>query len=580
MPAGLQVSNFRLPKNVLVAACAAIAFFIHAANAQQRPDAGQILQQTTVPAAAARPDTQISPPKREYKPGLSAPPGLRVTVKAFRVTGSTVFAEQTLQDAAREFVGRDLDIDGLNDAATAVRQHYIRNGYFLVEAYLPRQEIRDGVVEIAVIEGRIGKTGIRQAAGARLSKRLVDGILDTHLKEGELITETGLERPILLIGDLPGAVASSQIRPSRDAIGAADVEVDLAQEPGLISGSVDYDNFGNRFVGQNRLGFSLNLSNPLGQGDQLSLRHYSTDESSNRYTSLAYLIPVGYLGTRVGVSYSALNYRLAKDFTELQAHGDASAATIYLTHPFIRTRNSNLIGQLSYDHKKLNDRVESTATNEERRIDALRGGVVGDFRDAFLGGAFNAYTLLGTGGKLAISPATSIAADQFAGGRKTMGHFGKTNYDFRRLQHVTANGSLLLSINGQFASKNLASAEKFSLGGPNSVRAYPVGEATADTGYVATAEYRYRVPGFKPMNGDVTVLGFYDQGWVKLNQNSFPTDAANNRHLSGYGIGASFGREADFIVRMSAAWRNENEAPTSDTAKRVPRIWAQAIKWF
>jgi hemolysin activation/secretion protein len=173
-----------------------------------------------------------------------------------------------------------------------------------------------------------------------------------------------------------------------------------------------------------------------------------------------------------------------------------------------------------------------------------------------------------------------LKQDQAPAGRKTHGRFGKYNYEFRRLQKITENTNLLLGLQGQLASKNMMSAEKFSLGGSNGVRAYPTGEALGDTGYVFTGELRYNVPGFKIATGDVTVTGFWDQGWVRLNQDQLATDFANQRRLSGYGIAASFGKDTDFLVRATAAWRNENERPTSDTSSRIPRVWVQGIKWF
>jgi hypothetical protein len=50
--------------------------------------------------------------------------------------------------------------------------------------------------------------------------------------------------------------------------------------------------------------------------------------------------------------------------------------------------------------------------------------------------------------------------------------------------------------------------------------------------------------------------------------------------LSGYGIGGSIGKDADFVLRASVAWRNENELARSDSAPRIPRVWVQATKWF
>src|SRR4029077_11503587 len=107
---------------------------------------------------------------------------------------------------------------------------------------------------------------------------------------------------------------------------------------------------------------------------------------------------------------------------------------------------------------------------------------------------------------LGIRPATAEIADQAPTGRHTQGNFNKFNYDVRRQQRLTDDASLLFSASGQLASGNLASAEKMSLGGPNGVRAYPVGEATGDSGIVTQTELRYIIPGFKLLNGDATLI--------------------------------------------------------------------------
>jgi hemolysin activation/secretion protein len=260
-----------------------------------------------------------------------------------------------------------------------------------------------------------------------------------------------------------------------------------------------------------------------------------------------------------------------------------SVNTIYGFHPFIRTRGSNLILQVAYETKRLNDRVDTTQSNVDRIIDSTKVGIVGDFRDGMLGGGLNSYSFTVTEGNAKINQSAVNAVD--VAGLHTSGRFSKKNYEFRRLQKITDNSNVLLSLQGQMASKNLMSAEKFSLGGPSGVRAYPTGEALGDSGYIFQAEYRYIFPGVKMLGGDVSVSGFWDQGWVQINENAPPATGNpavdnNNRNLSGYGLGASLGRDSDFVLRMMAAWRNEKEAPQSDTASRVPRMWVQAIKWF
>ena len=556
---------------------------VPAVLAQQRPpDSGAVLEQIKKPAAAPRPAPEVLPRAPEPRPALGAP-GLKVVVNGFRVSGNTIYPDDVLLAEVQEFVGKEQTIDGLNDAATKVRAYYRERGYFLVQAYLPQQEIKGGIVEIAVIEARIGKVALNLKQGTRYSETLVRGIIEKHLTEGAIITENSLETPLLLLNDLPNATVTSEIKPSQ-TIGAADLVISVSDDaPSLVSGSVDIDNYGNRYTGAWRAGASFNLANPFALGDQLSYRVFTTDEQMS-FQRMAYVVPVGYWGTRIGFAYSTFHYQLGKEFTATQAHGAGTVYTAYGFHPIIRTRGSNLILQAAYETKMLNDRIDTTASNVDRVIDSTKLGVVGDFRDGMLGGGLNSYSFTFTEGNAKIHQAAVLAVDQTTG-LHTAGTFAKKNYEFRRLQKITDNSNLLLALQGQMASKNLMSAEKFSLGGPSGVRSYPTGEALGDTGYIFQAEYRYIVPGAKMAGADLVLSGFYDQGWVQINENApAPTGSPafdnNFRTLTGYGVGASIGKDSDFVLRMMAAWRLENEAPQSDTASRIPRIWVQGIKWF
>jgi hemolysin activation/secretion protein len=573
------------------AAIAAAGFSVLAAaqvppQLPRLPDAGSILeQQRPKEPLPIRPSEepvlpQVTPAP---KPALPATTKVSVTVKEFRFSGNTRFPAEQLQELVREFVGKTLDFNGLNDAAGRVQRFYRERGYFLAVAYLPQQEIRDGVVEIAVLEGRLGSVILQRDAQMKLRESFARSILNAHLKPGDLITENALERPLLLLRDLPDIELSSELGPSKTQVGAADLTVKLSEQRRWVSGYFDVDNHGNRFTGEYRLGVNLNSSNFTGYGDLFSFRGFLSD-GDMQFGRLSYVIPVGPYGTRIGASYTAFAYELGEEFEALEANGEGQVLTIYGLHPLLRTRNANLFLQAGFEGKKLEDRIDSVGTSEERDITAGKIGVVGDFRDRLFSGGLNSYAVTYTRGDLELEPEALRAIDASPGiGPNTAGSFSKWNLDLRRLQRITDQFNLLLGYSGQLASKNLTAAERMSLGGPNGVRAFPVGEAPGDTGHLFTAELRYIFPQFQLFGGDLTASTFYDYGRVDIFEDPPPVIAAtemNTRSISGYGVGLSLGREGNFLVRVNVATPASGEPPTSDTKERDPRVWVQAVKWF
>ena len=572
----------RLIALLVVGALAGTVPVAQAQLAQVRPDAGQLLEQQRkqqLPAPFS--DRDILPQEEQQpRPALRGTSSLKVSVQKFRITGNRVFSEEDLLTAVKDQLGKDLDFDGLNDAALAVRSYYRARGYFLAQAYLPAQQIRNGVVEIAILEGRVGNVSLKMDPKTRLRPEFAQGVLDNHLKTGDLITETGLERPLLLLSDLPNVVVSSEIGPSTKAIGSADLRVNIKEGDGVISGYADLTNSGNRYTGQWTTGVDVSANNLSGFGDQLSLRATLTNEQMS-FVRAAVTAPVGYGGTRAGISYAQFNYKLERDFASLRAHGEGSVLSLYALHPFVRTRNANLIGQASMENKLLKDRIDSTSGLEDRTINTFKLGLVGDLRDRVFGGGLNSYSISYTEGTVNIYPASVLATDQSAAGLKTQGKFAKVNFDVRRLQLVTQDINLLFALSGQIADRNLTAAEKMSLGGANGVRGYPAGQAGGDQGFLFSTELRYIVPKVQILSGDISLSGFYDAGRVKVAHS--PLRAATNPNflgISSYGVGLSLGKDRDFLLRTSIAWRGENDTPDADVVRRSAQVWFHGIKWF
>jgi hemolysin activation/secretion protein len=539
--------------------------------AQQPPTAGRVLESVReqVPPPA-KPEEQILEKQPEVVRPIAPESAARtVRVTGFRVQGNTVYDEPTLLAVLAPYIGKDLNFDGLREAAEAIKIHYRDRQYFLAQAFLPAQQIRDGVVTIQVLEGKLGKAGVRMTDKARLKESVASGMLDAQLPAGAHITETSLEKPLLLINDLPGVIVRSTLKPGA-VVGEADLEVTVDDEGRLFDGYVELDNMGNDSSGEFRLGVTVNGRNLTGYGDLLTIRGLVAESNGTTLGRLSYTLPVGPYGTKVTASYSNLTYELSETFADLGADGDADVYSVFAQHPLIRSRNNNLFLLVGFDRKDLVDRQFDGASEEERRLDNFLVALRGDFRDDLAGGGLNSYSAMITSGDL---ENREVSTDPY----ETEGRFAKLNIEYRRLQNLAAHTTLLLSASGQTANGNLTSAEQMSLGGPYGVRSHPVGEGSGDDAIMGTIELRRVLPGVKPLGGTLQLKAFYDLGYVKGHHDPLPSDTDNSRRLYGYGVGVNLAKRGDFLFALDLAFRTGEQSLDDNQSARV---WAQAIKWF
>jgi hypothetical protein len=99
-------------------------------------------------------------------------------VKRLQITGATVYSEQALVRVAGFEPGRTLNLQGLQIMAQRITRHYQQAGYPVARAYLPAQEIRDGVVTLAVLEGQYGQVKLDNTSTlhSQLPRDLLDGL--------------------------------------------------------------------------------------------------------------------------------------------------------------------------------------------------------------------------------------------------------------------------------------------------------------------------------------------------------------------------------------------------------------------
>ncbi|EMS81613.1 ShlB/FhaC/HecB family hemolysin secretion/activation protein [Desulfotignum phosphitoxidans] len=531
------------------------------------PGAGGQIQQ--IPPAPmqrrATPEIQVEQGRAQLIPDSDK---VKILVNSLHVTGQTLYSESELLAATGFVPGSELTLFELRTMASMIADHYHADGYFVAQAYLPPQEIKDNSVTIAVLEGQYGSVTLNNQTN--LSDRLANSLLDAP-EQGTVIAIAPLENRLLLLSDVPGVKVKSTLTPGA-AVGTSDLNVDLT--PGRrVTGNIEADNAGYYYTGRYRIGGSVNLNNPLGLGDVLGVRAL-TSGSGMTYGRAFYQLQLG--KATAGVAYAAMDYEMGEEFEYLDLHGTAQIASIYGNYPLIRSRTTNLYALAEYDYKIFRDKMGSTLLSDTD-VQVGMVGLAGNHRDRFAGGGLTTYSLIASIGDVDINTPEARAVDDVTA--QTNGSFQKLRYSVARLHNVTDRIGIYAGINGQFASQNLDVSEKMSLGGPYAVRAYPVGEGYSDEAYVATLEGRLLLPTiWQSMPGQMHLIGFADTGTGTINKDPW-TAEDNHRTLSGAGIGLTWADYDNFSLSVSYAHRLGNEAATA-APDDSGQFWFQIVKYF
>lgn len=571
----------RMAQSVMLAALVIGGIFAAGqALAQTPPTAGQVQRDTASPAPAVPRAAPVLPKAQEVRPQLRPVNGFSMTLSGVRFTGNSQVLDTDLQLLIVESLGKKVGFNELQAVADTVSNFYRGKGYFVARAYLPQQEIKDGIVEISVLEGAIGANNVKQEGSVRTQAGVIQGILDANAPVGSIVHEKALERAVLLVNDLPAIDATVSLDPGAQT-GQTNVTL-TANEGKLFTASVDIDNHGNRVTGDIRLGTTLNFNSPLGLGDQATLRLMHSNEDLALIRA-AYQVPVGNQGMRVGGSISRVVFK-AQPIAGLTPAGDSTNITAFIQYPLERQRDRSIFLNANFDNKQQTNR--NGINVGERELNVLTLGATLQSRDSLGGGGVN-FANAGLGlGRLSIKDALGATAD--AAGPQAAGGFSKLGLQLSRIQRLNGTFSFFGGLNAQYAWNNLDSAEKFSLGGAQGVRGYAPGEATGDMGYVAQLELRADLPSAGATQWQA--FAFYDHGGMRQDQTRYAGSAIGNTFaytLDSAGIGMNVSRIGLFQIRaLYAKALGANNGATApqfnnvDGTRKRQRVWVQAVTQF
>jgi hemolysin activation/secretion protein len=510
--------------------------------AQPLPDAGTLLRESerSLQAPLTTPHQPTAPSTRPMAQDAKA---LRVQVHSIRIDGASLLSTAELQALVADRIGQSLTLGELEQAAQRLAEHYRAHGWY-ARVYLPQQDVTKGAIRIQVLEGRYGGSSA-QGSAQRADAQAVQQTITQRLQPGQPLSAADLERGLLLANDLPGIAATGLLQP-----GAAQGETQLAinvQDTPFVSGDIGLNNHGVRATGRTQAVGGLALNNLSGSGDQLALRLLAAQDIAS--AQLRYSLPLGRDGLRLALHAATLHYRLGSNYQVLEAKGKAQTAGLGLTYPLLRQSDRNLQLSAGYEQRRYQDDMLGQALSHNR-IQAGTLGINGDLRDTLGGGGINWGSVQLTHGSLDIHDVAGAQALDAAGPRSA-GDYTKLMLQLARSQHLAMGWQLQASLSGQWASGNLGSSERFSLGGPNQVRAYPVNEASGDQGLLLKLELQ------RELGSGWQAVAFYDVGQIQQHRHSWAGwqgggNQPNRYHLAGAGLGVNW-RHQGWLLSASVA---------------------------
>lgn len=120
------------------------------AGAQYTPDAGALMRQ--IEQNSQQSQSQQAAQKREsLPPAMVLGEDTLLTVQRFQFKGNKRLTSEQLQAVAAPFLNRPLNPQALQHLTHAVSEAYRQNGW-VVQAYIPRQDLKNGDLTVQVIE--------------------------------------------------------------------------------------------------------------------------------------------------------------------------------------------------------------------------------------------------------------------------------------------------------------------------------------------------------------------------------------------------------------------------------------------
>jgi len=458
-----------------------------------------------------------------------------------------------VQSVLNARIGHPLSLGGLNQMVRDAVMAYRRSNFPVVDVLVPEQEITTGVLQLVIIEGRLGEV-IVEGTGPLEGRALASQI---RTERGEVIRETDLAEDLAWINKHPTRQVDLIFSPGRD-YGETDVIL-RSQAYRAISAYLAYENSGTEVLGEDRGIFGASMVGPLFFGNDTILSYQFTTDLGSTSSDIfghsavfASYLPWRHQVTLLGAyvdSEAAIDIG-GGETIEIGGVNKQMSGRYGIPLPHIGRMAHEL--QVGMDFKSSNSSlgfggIEVFDTTSEIVQYSLGYNIVARDR----GGTWRVEAeVVNSPGGATNKNNDPIFESQRAGATATY-TYGRIFVD--REQDLFGGWSLYGRLGAQASNSNLLSSETFGAGGHDSVRGFESRVVSGDRGIAGSLElrtprfYPSTFGGFGNVRDGAYGLVFWDAAKVGPHE---ALAGQGDFTLGSVGVGLRYQKEEWFTLRV------------------------------
>ena len=501
-----------------------------------------------------RPITKAKPEEKPVQEALEGPTAERLLIKSIDVPGVTLFPNSTIKAITSPYENKKLTFKEIQKIADLITDLYRKKGYVTSRAYIPKQDIGQGILEIRVLESTVGDIQIK--GNRHHSVHLIKSYFT--VKKGDFFNYNDIKRDLEHINDSPDISVKAVLAPGKDP-GSTDIIMEV-NDSLPVHVSFGYNNFLSRTLKRNIYSSTFTDNNLLGQNDILTFE-YENGTYNNYYSySTHYLYHVTKT-LDMGVYASRSKEVLGGAFADVDSRGKSRMYGAYGSQELIRNDYLNSHFNFGFDYMDVYNFLSGNISSQDR----LRVPKVGfdvDLSDNWGRTLFTVEYDYGVPGIMGGTGEHLGSTDTPTSRAGAGGEFIKDTLNLMRLERLPFDSALLWKNQFQFSPSTLTSTEQYQVGGPANNRGYPVAESVGDEGYTMSwevSEPPYFVPKYwnipftnAKIYDAIRFIEFYD--WSNVHLNSLQPGDEKNRTLSSAGCGVRVNILKNFSASYEIAW--------------------------